>query len=300
MYVMGRILQRHAEDSAMTKVYPINTGLTTQTVTLPGAPGGSLKCYLSFSTAPTGGTVTAEYRLSGGDWQPVAHVQGYDATEQVIPFRLDGPVAAVRLSLSGLSGASSASLIVDRQFMPVDSFNGLAAIVTQPYTEANVKNGLEYYIRSVWPLTDTIASGATRKIYIETGSKALILKLREIAFVAEELMVRIFHSPEGVTGGTALTVHNYNRVNPIATTIADARKNVSTTSDGTEFNNSDPEYYFGASQQNMRAAGAFPDGRERILPDNTGYIISIQNTGSGTARANLLLDWYEGIPDLPL
>ena len=47
------------------------------------------------------------------------------------------------------------------------------------------------------------------------------------------------------------------------------------------------------------ALGA-PDGRERVLPPNTSYIVAITNSGGGNARCRYFLDWYEGGTDLPI
>lgn len=174
---------------------------------------------------------------------------------------------------------------------------GVGAFVVQPYTEANVKNGLQFYLRASWPLADTIAAGSTKKIWFKTGSKPVIIKLRDFQFLAEELNISLFSSPTGVSGGTAITISNYNGINPVATTVQ-AKKNVATTADGTPMG--DPEYLFGSSSAPQRAAASIPQGRERILPANTEFIVAIASSGSGIARAEYFLDWYEGTPDLPV
>lgn len=38
---------------------------------------------------------------------------------------------------------------------------------------------------------------------------------------------------------------------------------------------------------------------ERIIPSVDDFVITLKNTGSGTARVQYFLDWYEGEPDLP-
>ena len=158
---------------------------------------------------------------------------------------------------------------------------------------------MQYNLRATWPLTDTIAAGATRKIWFKTNAKPVIVKLREVQYVAEELTLRLFRTPTGVTGGTALSIHNYNSVSPVATTCQ-ATKNVTTTSDGAEFDNNNAEVFFGASNAPQRSVSIALQGRERILPANSEFIVSITNTGSGVARAQYFLDWYEGGSDLPI
>lgn len=174
---------------------------------------------------------------------------------------------------------------------------GVGAFVVQPYTEANVKNGLQFYLRASWPLGDTIAAGSTKKIWFKTGSKPVIIKLRDFQYLAEELNISLSSSPTEVSGGTAITISNYNGINPTATTVQ-AKKNVATAADGAPMG--DPEYFFGSSNAPQRAAAAIPQGRERILPVNSEFIVAINNSGSGTARAEYFLDWYEGTPDLPV
>lgn len=219
-------------------------------------------------------------------------------------WRFNGPAARVKIDLAGVTGFATYRVLIWRlnepiQMIPDGAFSGLRGIITQPYTEANVKSGLQYNLRATWPLTDTIASGTTRKIWFKTNAKPVIIKLREVQYVAEELTLRLFRAPTGVTGGTALSIHNYNSVLPVATTCQ-ATKNVTTTSDGVEFDNNNAEVFFGASNAPQRAVSIALQGRERILPANTEFIVSITNSGAGSARAQYFLDWYEGGTDLPI
>lgn len=185
---------------------------------------------------------------------------------------------------------------------PAGVFEGLRAITTQPYTEANVKNGTQFYIRAAWPLSDTISSGSERLVYFATGAEKVTVKLREFSYIAEELYIKLWQGPTGVTGGTDLDINNYNSVNPNETIADDivAKKNVTVTTKGTEFGGSDPEYYFGANSVGNRVQSSIPEGRERILPPNTEFIVEIGNTGSGAARAQYFIDFYVGELDLPL
>lgn len=267
-----------------------------------GQPGGAQQIVLSASANPSAGTVQVEYRLAGStQWILAPHaLQNLNAMP--LSFTAYGNIAAYRLTLTGVVGGSGMALWVadvEPGGFPDGAFTGLRALTTQPYTEANVKNGLQFYLRAVWPLADTIANGTVRKIWFKTGTKPVIVKLRDFQYVAEELELQLFSGPTGVSGGTPLTIGNYNGVNPVASTVQ-AAKNVTTTGDGTEFGGNDPEYFFGATTQGNRTTASIPQGRERILPINTEFIVRITNTGSGVARAQYYLDWYEGSPDLPL
>lgn len=176
-----------------------------------------------------------------------------------------------------------------------DSFNGLRALVTQPYTEANIKRGLEYYIRVAYPLADPIPGGATRKLYFKLGAKPVLVKLRDFEYVGEELQIELFSGPSGVTGGTAQTPNNWNGVNPVASTV-EFRKGVTTTDDGTPLE-AEPEYFFGSALAFNRDANSIPLGRERVLPAGGEFIVAITNNNAQDARCQYFLDWFEGETD---
>ncbi|MNQ37298.1 hypothetical protein D3C85_508340 [compost metagenome] len=284
----------------MANSYPLDLVLTPQVVPLVGAPGPFHNIILSFDTAPSAGTVLIEYRNLGNPaWQPLSHANGVSITSGFFQVRLDGTVAALRVTFTGLVGGVGARVWDDFRSVPDGLYTGLAAVTTQPYTEANVKNGLQYDLRASWPLAAVIPTGQTRKIRFQTGAKYVLVKMRELQYIAEELTLRLFRAPTGVTGGTALSINNYNARNPVASTVT-ATKNVTTTTDGTEFNAADPEVFFGSSNNPQRNQATALQGRERILLPNTSYLVTITNTGGGDARAEYHLDWYEGDTDLPL
>lgn len=235
--------------------------------------------------------------VSGGSWIPVEMFAKGE-------WRCNGYIDRIRLNLTGVTGYTTyrAEVIRTAESMPMipdGAFTGLRGIITQPYTEANVKTGRQFYLRASWPKGGEIAAGSTAKIWFSTGLSPVIIKSRVIEFDAEELKVEIFSGPTGVTGGTTITPRNYNRVNPVLA-VSQCKKNVSTITDGTAFDPDDPEYLFGASNSPQRTPGAILQGRERVLPANTEFIVAITNTGSSIARVQYFLDWYQGGTDLPL
>lgn len=284
----------------MANSYPLDLVLTPQVVPLAGSPGPFHNIALVFDSAPSAGTVLIEYRnLADPSWKPISHANGVTITSGFFAVRLDGSVAALRITFSGLVGGSAPRIWDDIASAPAGIYAGLAAITTQPYTEANVKNGLQFNLRATWPLGDLIVNGTTRKIWFKTTTKPVIVKLREFQYVGEELILRLFRGPTGVTLGTDLTIHNYNAVNPVASTCF-AKKNVTTTSDGTEFDAGNAEVFFGSANAPQRNSSVALQGRERILPANSEFIVSITNTGTDSARVQYFLDFYEGGTDLPL
>lgn len=180
-------------------------------------------------------------------------------------------------------------------------FNGLRAFTTQPYTEANVKHGLQFYTRIAWPLPSGIASGASVYVLFKTGTKPVLAKTRIVSYIGEEFALELFKSPTILPGseGTPRTPSNYNGVNPQNSTVTIYRDtDLTGGSEGTPIDE-EPEYYFGATATGQRVANSIPEGRERVLPVDTFFLIKITNNGSGIGRIQYFLDWYEGQPDIP-
>lgn len=264
---------------------------------IAGGSSGSQQLTLSCATYPSAGNVTLEYLAPGNPVWQTAYKGASQRFSGAIVYDIKTAVSSYRLTFSGLTGGSGCTLGITDLVgdIPSGAFLGTRGIITQPYTEANVKNGLEFYLRVAYPAADPIADGTTRKIFFSVGSKPVIIKLRDLSYVAEELSINLYQTPTGVTGGTAIPIRNYNRVNPVATTCS-ATKDVTTVTDGTLFDGA--EYFFGSANAPQRQSASIPTGRERILPANTTYLIAITN-GTGSSRAQYFLDWYEGSPDFP-
>lgn len=193
---------------------------------------------ISISPTLTGENFKTVYPESNGQWS------------------FEGPCGRLRVSLAGTDAATAFVRVWRgddaRSGIPSGAFSGLRAMTVQFYPEANVKNGLQFNLRAVWPLLDPIATGTARKIWFKTNAKPVIVKLREFQYIAEEIKLELFQGPTGVSGGTDLLIHNYNGVNPVATTVQ-AKKNVTITNNGTQFDGGDPEYFFGSANQRQRS-----------------------------------------------
>ena len=278
----------------------LNLGDDPQFLALPGGMYGAQQLVLSFSQVPTSGTFSIQVLPVGSsEWVPLSKATNLPASGAPYFIRSAGWIGRVRIKFDGVVGGAGGVLWAEQIELPSGLFEGLAAITTQPYTEANVKNGLQFYIRAVWPKGQTIPAGQTRKIWFSTGSSPVIVKARVFEFDAEEIRIDLYANPTGVTGGSIITPQNYNRVAPVAA-VSQAKKNVTTVTDGTPFDPSDPEYFFGASNSPQRTPGSILQGRERIVPANAEFIVAITNTGSGAARAQYFLDYYQGGTDLPI
>lgn len=214
-----------------------------------------------------------------------------------------------RLTLTGVVGGVGLGVVIQSSnqwvgpSFPDGVFDGERSITIRPVTETSVLRGLQYYVREAWPSevgavgAPGIAAGATKKMHFLTGSKKVQVVRRDFHFLATELRIDLFASPTGVSGGTAMSIHNYNSVSPVATSVISATRDVTTTSDGTPFGGR--EYFFGAAAAGQRTADSIPEGFVRALPANGSFIVAIKNTGSQTANAQYYLTWSEGEPDIP-
>lgn len=187
--------------------------------------------------------------------------------------------------------------------MLVRNINGLNAITAEGYVIHNIQYGLQFYFRKAYPLADVgrglapIPSGESRYILFKTTSKIVLFKTRITSFIGEELNIELFRAPTVTDLGTQMTIRNYNGINPQATTV-EVYKNVNISAEGTPLDD-EPEYYFGATAAGQRVGNSIPEGRERVLPLNTEFLIKVTNSGSGVARFQYFGDWYEGTPAIP-
>lgn len=210
--------------------------------------------------------------------------------------QVDGSVEGVWARSAGqattLLVQDARSAIRSMPFSDPRTIDGSKAYTMQPYVSLNIKRGSQFYARVAYPIGGTIAAGATVKLYFETGEKTILVKDRMFHYIAEELEINIYASPTGVTGGTAIPISNWNLKSPLATTVVSALKGVTTSADGTLVQA--PEHFFGASAQGQRAANSIPEGYERVIPPNSGFLVTISNNGANPARCEYFLSWHEG------
>lgn len=184
---------------------------------------------------------------------------------------------------------------------------GLRAFTIQPYTEANVKNGLQYYARRAFrgAAVGGVTGGAftsvgdKRCIYFQTGSKPVIVKDRAVKYIGEEFSLSLYAAPTVAQNAGVISVSNYRADGgAIATTVtAHEVLFADVTSVGTPID--DPEFYFGGSAAGQRIANNILEGRERIIPASSNFLVVIEMTAGTSGRFEYFLDWYEGGTDLP-
>lgn len=238
---------------------------------------------LSISPDATGETFTPLASYGKGEW------------------RYNGPVVRVRLDVTGMAGVTSAVAFIWRddealEAAPPGAYSGTRALTTQSYTEANVKNGVQFYLQHNLP--QLVATTGIYKLLFTTGAKPVLVKGREMYGIGETFSLQLYKQPTApAPGGTLLTVQNYNDIGAAATTVT-VRGGVTTTADGTPWG--DPQRLFGQSAAGQRAGSGLAPGGDRVLKPNSTYLVVFRNTGSGTADIDYFLTWYEGGTDLPL
>lgn len=170
---------------------------------------------------------------------------------------------------------------------------GQKAVVFQNYTEANVKNGVQYYFRAWFP---AVGVNTTVQFSFQTGIKPVVIKSREVTFDGSSQVEYVALEGGTATGGAAVEVGNENRINPVATTVT-LKQGVS-LSGGVTFRT---KTIFGSGSTSGGGSRVGTDvlGRETVLKPNTLYQVKMTNKAGSTANIQLELSWYEGTLDLP-
>jgi hypothetical protein len=276
---------------------PLANGQTV--VPLAQGAKGQLELLLNAATAPSAGTLKVEGLQWSGNYQVIE-----GATAIALSSLSAGPIVltehghyrALRFTIAGLTGGTGplvGSAYMTDGAIADQAFQGLRAMNTQTYVETNVKLGAQFYIQYALP---TLAGGATHKIAFVTGAQPVLIKSRDLYGFGASIALQIFKQPTGVTGGTPITVQNYNDINAVATTV-NVTGGVATTANGTAWG--DPQHIYGASQVVSRTGSGLAPGGDRVLKPNSSYLVVVTNADTQSASADYFLTWYEGAPDLP-
>lgn len=162
------------------------------------------------------------------------------------------------------------------------------AITTQPFSEANVKNGTQFYAGVEFI---SIAQGASVDVIFVPDMTPVLVKGREIRTNGDNVLYQVYRGTS-FSGGTAVPVHNYNEVTPAATTVY-LRSGPTVTNPGLLI---DSQPIYGSVSAGNRVSGfTQTSGIERRLAFATPYLARITNR-STTAAASVWygLTWYEG------
>jgi len=182
--------------------------------------------------------------------------------------------------------------ILDRS-APKGAYEGVRAITTQTYTEANSKLGAEHEGST---LLIAVAGGAENDTIFLTGAKTVSLKGRVIGFTGKGVTAEIFEAPS-YTGGTSAPYQNASAINPI-TGLAQIIVGATVTAAGTLV--FAPDYLIGNTSRQGKGTSGAVVGREKLLKANTAYLFRLTSLDNQPQDISSLLTWYEGDLDLPI
>lgn len=279
----------------MASSFPLNPVNGVQTIPVPGGSVGFHQLYLAFGTAPSAGTVSIEIRRIGSAiWRPVQKATAVSITSGELAVRVDSSVAGIRVTFAGLVGGVAPGLWLMSQDVPADAFNGFAAMIIQNYTEANVKNGVQYEFSGD---NLALANLGTIDTIFTTGANPVVIKGRTVKFNGSHLTTRVYRAPT-YTGGAIAPYFNLNDRNPVSGS-ATIRTGAAVSAPGTEFGA--PTFDVGSVGQGNSSLSTFSVfGIERLLAPNTAYLQRITNDSGATQEVSSYLTWYDGGVDFPL
>lgn len=178
---------------------------------------------------------------------------------------------------------------------PSGLYEGTRAMTTQNYTEANVKNGVQFEA-DIQLLN--IASGAVIDLVILTGNLPVALKGAVQQF-DEEGFSRTFYQNPVYTGGSPIPYYNKNYYNPSAGQLQ-ILSGATVTSSGTQV--SAERRFLGSNQGGNRTISTQSSvtfGLETVLAPDTVYLIRTTNLAPSSQSIITYVTWYEGELDLP-
>ncbi|WAI96221.1 hypothetical protein [Vibrio phage vB_VhaP_PG11] len=173
---------------------------------------------------------------------------------------------------------------------------GQRAVITQSYTEANVKNGVQFQYASY---VDALAASGIVDYVITTGNKPLAMKGRSISFDGNGVKADVYVAPT-YSGGSVDPVYGMNAINQEATTVQ-ILTGATVTAPGTQ--GMPGRHYLGSDPGGARTAVITSGevfGLETILAPNTTYLLRFTSLDTtDTQRLSLYFTWYEGGLDMP-
>lgn len=298
----------------MTQQFQLNTGNNPQICPILGGSFGSTQLVLAFASAPVSGTVTVEVMPVGGDaWLALSKATAVSVIEAPLFIRAAGFIGAVRVTFSSVSGGSGASLWVQQLGFPNGLYEGSAAVTTQSYTEANVKNGSQFSASSYFT---GLTAAENIDIIVITGAKKVLIKAQYLALKDGGDILQDWYRDPVYTDGANISagIYNQSEINPEATTIqligptpTDAAAGNYAPNDATKPNVSDVGTKIQPTLVTLGITGQGSSsgsrstitGLEHELDANSVYLFR-RRFVANTASMFGFSTWFEGEPDLPL
>ena len=173
--------------------------------------------------------------------------------------------------------------------MILQVINGLRALCTQTYDEANKKLGVQWEASRIV----TLGTGAKTTSVLLTGSKPVDLKKREFAYRKAGIVARIYKNPT-YTGGIEDPLYNLNTA--YGSPETKLLSGITVANNGVEVGA--PIYGIGPDSNQTRGATNASYATNRILEPNTAYLLTIESLDTDQEVA-ARIEFYEGGLDLP-
>ena len=177
--------------------------------------------------------------------------------------------------------------------MPSDVFNGKRAMTTQSYTEANVKNGSQFTLT----IELTLLAFATEYVSFTTPDDGIdtLIKTRLISTDGGMRYTPLLGGT-WVNANDLIGTYNLRGDSPnVSHVVVDNVTSVSDPGAGFDVIRST------SGQGSSRSSGIFSgDGIDRVLRQDTPYLLQFENLENREIFIVYSLTWYEGSLDLPL
>ena len=176
---------------------------------------------------------------------------------------------------------------------PDGIYEGMRAITTQNYTEANEKNGVQHEGST---LILGVGAGASNDTIFLTGPSPVSLKARVIGYTGTGVSGSIYESPL-YTGGSLAQYQNASAINPVVG-LSQIIVGATITSDGDLV--FAPTYSLGNQSRQGKGVASSITGDEHLLKPNTAYLLRLTSLDTQEQDISSYLSWYEGELDLPI
>ena len=166
-------------------------------------------------------------------------------------------------------------------------YTGLQGLTVQPFTEANVKNGTQFYISYEF----TLPAASVQYAVFSTGSlpKNTLIKNRIInTDGGMRYTPRV--GATGIVTGDSIGIYNLN-ARSSNTSINTANLVTSVVDEGVSFDVVRSAAGVGSNRQQGIFAS---DGVERLLQPDTDYLLKFENLDNKTIFVVFYTTWYEG------
>lgn len=279
---------------------------------------GYHQIMLGFTQYPSAGRMAIEFKPVGIEgWFPVPEASALNLTapRYAVAF---GAIDKLRFTLSGLSGGAGlvCEIVTTAEWpgvgFPAGLFEGQRAITVQNYTEANVKNGVQFTAATYFT---GLTAGEVIDVIVVTGAKKVLLKAQALTLKnGGDILLDWYRSPT-YTGGSNISAGIYNQsdVAPVASTVQLFGPTPTNAATG-DYSPND------ATKPNVTSVGTkvFPtlavlgtsgiggsaqsrasaEGLEQVLQANTTYLFR-RTFIAATESMFGVSTWFEGEPDFP-